>query len=108
MTHENDTQNTSIAAADEILLDRNLFEREAILATASRFTNQYYIGVDFFNEYSIKVSIQPKDNIATESNIAKIFYNELIEQQVKCDLQKKFGKLREMIVEQAFYPLEKK
>jgi hypothetical protein len=44
------------------------------------------------------------------SNIsfADEFSNTLIIEQAKFDLEKRFGNIRDIIVQQAFYPLEKK
>jgi len=100
----------SISTADrgKVVLSKEFFEREPVFATASRFTDRYYIGIKPADEYSIEVSIQPKDDNNADENIIKVFCNELIEQQVRHDLQNRFGKLRELIVGQAFYPLEKK
>jgi len=92
----------------KVVLSKEFFEREPVFATASRFTDRYYIMIQPADEYSIEVIIQPKSADDADENIVKIFCNELIEQQVRHDLQTRFGKLREMIVEQAFYPLEKK
>ena len=92
----------------KVILSKEFFEREAVFATASRFTDRYYVRIKPADEYSIEVSILPKKADDADENVVKIFCNELIEQQVRHDLQNRFGKLREMIVEQAFYPLEKK
>ena len=98
----------SMANNGKVVLSKEFFEREAVLATASRFTDRYYVGIQPTDEYHIEISIQSKKSDDADENIIKVFCNELIEQQVRHDLQNKFGRLREMIVEQAFYPLEKK
>ncbi len=92
----------------KVVLSKEFFEREPVFAAASKFTDRYYIGIQPASEYDFEVSIQPKKAEDANADIVKIFCNELIEQQVRHDLQNRFGKLREMIVEQAFYPLEKK
>jgi His-Xaa-Ser system protein HxsD len=100
----------SIPPADsgKVVLSKEFFEREPVFAAASRFTDRYYVGIQPADEYNIEVSIQPKKADDADENIVKLFCNELVDQQVRHDLQNRFGKLREMIVEQAFYPLEKK
>ncbi len=99
---------TNVSGDGKIVLSKEFFEREPVFATAAKFTNQYYIGIQPVDEYSIEVSIQAKNSDDCDQSIIKEFCNELIEQQVRHDLQNRFGKLREMIVEQAFYPLETK
>jgi His-Xaa-Ser system protein HxsD len=100
------------ADAAVIVLSKEFYEKEPVFAAAAKFTRKYYIGIKPFDEHSIEVSILPKESvdlnaIADYKEIANKFRNEVIEQQVRYDLQKQFGRLREMIVEQAFYPLEK-
>lgn len=92
----------------KIILSKEFFEREPVFTTASRFMDRYYVGIQPADEHSIEVSIQPKQMDEADENIIKDFCNQLIEQQVYHDLQKRFGKLRELIVEQAFHPFEKK
>ena len=93
---------------DKAILSKEFFEREPVFAAMAKFTGQYYVGVQPYGEDSFEVTIRPKDKATDCSNILKEFCNELIEQQVRQDLQNRFGKLREMIVAQAFSPLEKK
>jgi His-Xaa-Ser system protein HxsD len=92
----------------KIILSKEFFEREPVLETASRFTEKYYVGIQPHGEDSFEVSMRSKDGDSYASSAIKSFCNELIEQQVRHDLQKRFGKLREMIVAQAFSPLEKR
>ena len=92
----------------KVVLSKEFFEREPVFTAASRFTDRYYVGIQPTDEYNIEVTIQAKKADDADKNIVKLFCNELVDQQVRHDLQNRFGKLREMIVEQAFYPLEKK
>lgn len=91
----------------KVILSKELFEREAVFATAVKFTDQYYVGIQPHGEDSFEVSIRAKEGNKGSPDVLKIFCNELIEQQVRHDLQNRFGKLREMIVAQAFSPIEK-
>lgn len=99
---------TPIHGSGKVILSKEFFEREPIFAAAAKFTDQYYVGIQPADEYSVEVSIQPKKADDADDNIVKVFCNELIEQQLRQDLQNRFGKLREIIVEQAFSPIEKK
>ncbi len=92
---------------EKVILSKEFFEREPVFAAATKFTDQYYVGIQPHGDDSFEVSIRPKDDETGDSSAIKIFCNELIEQQVRHDLQNRFGKLREIIVEQAFSPLEK-
>ncbi|MDR3203698.1 MAG: His-Xaa-Ser system protein HxsD [Deltaproteobacteria bacterium] len=89
-----------------VVLSKEFFEREAVFAAALRFTDQYYVGIRPYDEESVEVSIKAKEGVG-RSDIVSIFCNELIEEQVRRDLHKSFGPLREIIVAQAFSPLDK-
>jgi His-Xaa-Ser system protein HxsD len=91
-----------------VILSKEFFEREPVFVTADKFTDHYYISIRPSGEHDIEVSLQPKNDTDVNKNVTKLFCNELIQQQVRHDLQKRFGRLREMIVEQAFAPLDNK
>lgn len=89
------------------ILSKEFFEREPVFAAAAKFTDQYYVGIQPYGEDSFEVSIHIKEGMEENPSAVKLFCNELIEQQVRHDLQNRFGQLREMIVAQAFSPIEK-
>ena len=92
---------------EKVILSKEFFEREPVFATAAKFTERYYVGIQPHGDASFEISIRSKDDDGDASSAIKMFCNELIEQQVRHDLQNRFGKLREIIVAQAFSPLEK-
>ncbi len=93
--------------SEAVILSKEFFEREPVFAAAAKFTDRYYVGIQPHGDANFAISIHPKDDVSDGSSVIKIFCNELIEQQVRHDLQNRFGKLREMIVAQAFSPIEK-
>ena len=93
---------------NSVILSKEFFESEPVLAAAAKFTLDYYVSIQPMGDNEFEVVIQAKPGIEVSVNIIKEFSNELIDAQVRHDLQQQFGKIREMIVEQAFYPLEKK
>ncbi len=93
---------------NKVVLDKTFFEREPVLAAAAKFTHDYYVSIQPIEINEFEVKLQPKQGVEPDINILKEFCNELIDAQVRHDLYQQFGKIREMIVEQAFYPLEKK
>jgi His-Xaa-Ser system protein HxsD len=95
-------------AENKIILSKEFFGSKPVLLTASEFSDDYYIGIQPIGNLEFEVSILPKPNTNIKDDILKMFCNALIDNQVRYDLQGEFGKLREMIVEQAFYPLEAK
>lgn len=84
---------------------KTLFSNEAILDTSSKFTHKFYINIEPTQE-DYKIYIQLKDNTADLNITAKEFHNELIDQQLRIDTEKKYFKIRELIVKQAFSPVE--
>ena len=92
----------------KVILSKEFFERESVFVAASKFTDKYYVGIQPYGDDSFEVTIRPKENNLDAWSPIKMFCNELIEQQVRLDLQNRFGKLRELIVAQAFSPLEDK
>lgn len=94
--------------AEKVILSKEFFEREPVFVAASKFTDDYYVGIQPYGDDSFEVSIRPKDNTQDTFSPIKSFCNELIEQQVRHDLLNRFGNLREIIVAQAFSPLEDK
>ncbi|MDR2457526.1 MAG: hypothetical protein LBD41_03495 [Clostridiales Family XIII bacterium] len=90
-----------------IIISKEFFEKEPLFATAVKYTDRYYINIEPNDTFSVKVFFKNKDKTLELDNFIDEFSNSLIEEQYNFDLQKRFGKIRDMIVEQAFYPLEK-
>ena len=89
---------------EKVSLSKELFTSEAIISAASNYTNQYYVNIQSNND-TFEVSITPKNGSEADGEAIKGYYNDLIDEQVRHNLELKFGKLREMIVEEAFRPL---
>ena len=94
---------------DQILLEvnKNIYEVEAILKTAYLFNDKCYMHVDSVAEDVIGVYFKAKG--ATNDDLKEIadnFCNELIDQQIRLNVEKKYGKIREEIVKKAFSKIE--
>lgn len=83
-----------------------IYSKEAVSATCYRYLNSYFVtqkeGKD---PKTIDVFLQPKENQKVVTNFSKQFCNDLIDQQVRVDVAKEFGSIRDKIVEQAFKPV---
>ena len=92
-----------------ILVDKSLYSREAIIATVYRFSGDYNVSVDSSNESEDKyaVTINGKDQIEIGAEIEHVFMRELTDQQVRLDIEARFGHIRDLIVEEAFKPITK-
>ena len=53
------------------------------------------------------VIFESKEDNALTANIPKQFCNELIDQQLRHNVNEQFGHIRDMIVEEAFRPVSK-
>ncbi|MCX5782729.1 MAG: His-Xaa-Ser system protein HxsD [Elusimicrobia bacterium] len=88
---------------DELYFNVNTktYSLSAIKEASYRFTNECYIFLENISEDTIKVHIKAKTNINLNA-LTYSFMNELIEQQIRFDLDQKFGGLRDKIIEKAF------
>jgi len=88
-------------------LKREMYELEAVFATAAKFTDKCVILIDHNDNSEINVYFEIK-NYLEAFELKKIsleFCNELNEQQFRLILEKKFGNMRDLIVKQAFSPI---
>lgn len=91
-----------------ITLDLNLYSKEAIIATTYKYTDRFYI---FIQESSLgdnllNITFEAKNQTLDEITV-KQFCNDIIDQQYREIVIKKFGHIRDLVVEQAFKPISK-
>jgi His-Xaa-Ser system protein HxsD len=86
-------------------IDRELFSADAVLRTAYKFTDLWFI---FLQTHVTRgnrwlVVLKPKPTAAsTTVDVVGEFANELIDQQLRLQLERQFGDVRTLIVAQAF------
>lgn len=93
---------------NELLLEVNksLYEFEAILNASYKFTDKCYIHTNTISEDIIGVYFKIKEDSDTSLElIADNFCNELIDQQLRIFVEKRFGSIRDEIVKKAFSPI---
>lgn len=92
-----------------IKIPKRLYSKEAVFSSSHKLTDKFFVLIDNIDESYVGVYIQPKYGVdLKEEDIKTIllqFNNELIDQQLRIDLEKHYGKIRELIVEQAFKPV---
>jgi uncharacterized protein len=83
--------------------DKSAHSREAIAATAYKFNDRAVININAQEDY-FEVCLQtlPDQNDICLSHLATCFSSEAIDQQVRLDLDERFGHIREIIFEHAF------
>lgn len=91
-----------------IKIDESVYEKEAVMATTYKMTDSYFVQVMPSEENSLNVYLEPKNNQddAGLKLTAKMFCNELLDQQVRLDTERQFSHLRHLLVKQAFSPIE--
>jgi His-Xaa-Ser system protein HxsD len=90
-----------------ILLHGEFYEKEAVRLAAYKFTGKYTILIRPADDWEIEVLFEPQPGIDIDLEIiAKEFCNEVLDQQVRLDLEKRYGHVRELIVRQAFAPIK--
>lgn len=89
-----------------IELEKSLFEKQAVFAAAYKYRNQCSIQIEPTDEKHVGVFFESNQIDSTElMEVIKKFQNEVLDQQHRRNLNKEFGRLREIIVEQAFSPV---
>lgn len=88
--------------------EKEYFERDCILRVVSEYAAAYAISFYPVSETSIEVSIKSKNNTPIDEALLQNFFNDCIDEQIRIDLQKEFGSLRQCIVEYVFMAVERK
>lgn len=88
-------------------LSKQFYEKSAVMAAAYKFTHKCIILIEPLEEGYIGVWFQAKNNKSLDMapDLVNDFCNEVLDQQVRLDLEKRCGSLRDAIVEHAFQPL---
>ncbi len=89
-----------------ITVNTSIYSLEAIHATTYQFTGSYHILVTPNADNSVTVIFEAKDKARDISEDLKDFANSLIDHQVRQQLDKTNGKIRDLIVTHAFSPLD--
>lgn len=91
----------------EIILYKEIYEREAVLAIAYKFNDKFNIYIEPYEENKVKLTIvrkKSKEN-PSEEDIEKIL-SELKDEQFRLDILRRTFDIREKIYEKAFSPLK--
>jgi His-Xaa-Ser system protein HxsD len=91
-------------------LDKSFFSKRAVLSAAYKFTGRNIIEIFPLEEGAVGILFKPKNGNFLEDveKDAVLFLNEVLDQQVRVNLEQDFGHVREIIVEHAFSPVKKK
>ena len=93
----------------QVSVDLALYSKDVITAAIYKFSHLFYIHqqTDNSNSNLVLVIFESKDGKIITVDIPKRFCNELIDQQLRHNVNEQFGHIRDMIVEEAFKPVSK-
>jgi len=90
-----------------IEISKEIYDKKAAMAAAYKFTDKCYIYVNSTPENTIQIYFKAKESVGTPlEEIAYEYCNELLDQQVRLDVEASYGNIRDLIVKQAFSPIE--
>ena len=92
-----------------LTLNRTLYEKEAIFSAAYKFTDKFTILIEPIDPSSVGVYFKSQQG-GDENElmmVAEAFCNEVLDQQIRLDIERKYGNIRDLIVAQAFSPISK-
>ena len=93
----------------QVCIDLNLYAKEAITATLYKFSHLFYIHQSMdSNQNRVVATFESKEENIVDDKIVKQFCNELIDQQLRYNTNVQFGHIRDLIVEEAFKPVNLK
>ena len=92
----------------EVVLSKALYEKEAVFAATYALSGLCRNRVEPAQAGYVKVSLEFLDSgkDTDRGEVENKFMNELIDQQLRLDLEKRYGAIRRLIVQQAFAPLD--
>ena len=88
----------------QVIVDMALYAKESLAAACYKFTDRFYVHQQTDGE-NIVVVFESKDGNTITEETVKLFCNELIDQQVRFNTNQQFGHIRDLIVEEAFRPV---
>jgi His-Xaa-Ser system protein HxsD len=89
-----------------ITLKTTFYEKVAIFQSAYKFTDRCRVEIEPRDENSVVVTLSPIQGKCDDlEQLVTDFRNEVIDQQLRLDLEKRYGHLRDIIYEHAFSPI---
>ena len=90
----------------QVVVDMAIYAKESLVAACYKFTDRFHIHQQASGN-NIIVVFEAKEGNAISEFAVKQFCNELIDQQVRFNTNHQFGHIRDLIVEEAFKPVNK-
>jgi His-Xaa-Ser system protein HxsD len=92
-----------------IKLRKAFYEQEAVMQAAYKFTDTCFIKIDAVEDDYVGIwfKAKPQSNIDPELLLCE-YCNEVLDQQVRLDLEKRYGTIRDSIYQFAFAPIKER
>ena len=87
-------------------ISTELYQKEAILFTAHKFTDRCYVDLVSSSKKRVMIAIRTKNPNIKLEDFTLEFCNELLDQQIRLNVENSYGNIRNLIVKQAFQPVE--
>lgn len=89
-----------------VSLPKSIYSAEALRQTAYKFSGKCFV---VFTEDgdNYNVTFESKNNAQISDTAVKEICNDFIDQQIRIDTEEQFGHIRDLIVEEAFKPINK-
>lgn len=90
-----------------VRLSQKCFEREAVIAAAYDLSGEATVILGDLNDGFWAVQLQPRQDTTTKTAVLAGWLHDIaVDHQLRLDLDKRFGSLREQIYQQAFSAAE--
>lgn len=91
----------------QVKINLSLYDKEAVAAICYNHSGSFFVHQEMDGDCII-VTLQSKEKKDHVEQQVKQFCNDLIDQQIRCNIEKEFGHIRNLIVEEAFKPVNSK
>jgi His-Xaa-Ser system protein HxsD len=90
-----------------VKLSKEFFEKEPIMEAIHEYSKNFSVTMEPVPEGFVAVTFIKKDGSDTNEEIVYDFSNRVIDYQIRKNLDKESGKIRDIIVEYAYSPIKK-
>jgi len=93
-----------------IVLSKEYYEKEPVMQAIHEYSNDFTITMKPKGEREISIFFTPKNDNQSDNHLdlIKNFSNKVIDFQIRKDLEKDYGHIRDVIVDYAYSPKKKK
>lgn len=90
-----------------VVLKKVFYEKDAVFYAAYKFTDLCSILIEPIEDDSVGIYFEQLEGKTVNlKELAKKYCNEVLDQQVRLDLEKRYGNIRDLIYRHAFNPLK--